>query len=66
VLYETDKRKIRENREILAHQIQAGKRARPLLPGDVHCPDAGLHVVGFPGTLTRETFQNTPEFSRAP
>jgi len=35
VFYETDKRKIQEKREILAHNLPAGKRTRSLDHGDV-------------------------------
>ena len=51
LLYETDKRKIQENREILARKLQAGKWTRSLGPGSVYTHDADVHVVGHAGIL---------------
>ena len=49
--YETDKRKTQENHQILAHKLQADKRARSLVHRDVYTNDADLCVVGDPGLL---------------
>jgi hypothetical protein len=35
IFYETDRRKIKEKSEILAHKLQAGKRTRSLIHWDV-------------------------------
>jgi hypothetical protein len=51
VFYETDKRKTQENHQILAHKLQAVKRARSLVHRDVYTPDADLCLVGNPGIL---------------
>jgi len=52
--YETDRRKIQENGEILADQLQAGKRTRPLDPGFVWSGDPRLRLVADPGILILE------------
>jgi hypothetical protein len=52
LFYETDKRKIQEDREILAHQLQAGQRKRSFVYGYVYSGGAGVRMVGTPRTLT--------------
>lgn len=51
VFYETDKRKTKENYEILAHKLHAGKWTRPIFHGYVCFIDADLRVVGYRGSL---------------
>jgi hypothetical protein len=51
VFYETDRRKIQENCEILAHQLQAGQRTRSLDHGFVELGSTRLRVVGYSGSL---------------
>ena len=51
IFYETNRRKIQENCEILANQLQAGKRTRSFVPGSICSIDAGLYVVGYPNIL---------------
>ena len=47
IFYETNRRKIQENREILAYQLQAGKRTGSLVLGFICSIDAGLYMVGY-------------------
>ena len=51
MFYETGKRKIQEDRKILAHQIPAGERERAYVCRLVCYDDAGLCVVGNAGIL---------------
>jgi hypothetical protein len=52
LLYETDRRKIQEDREILAYQFQASQRTRSLVHMSVCLIAAGLRVVGYPDILS--------------
>lgn len=51
MFYETGKRKIQEDRKILAHQIPAGERERAYVCRVVCSGDAGVCVVGNVGLL---------------
>jgi hypothetical protein len=51
MFYETGKRKIQEDRKILAHSIPAGERERAHVCRVVCSGDAGLCVVGNAGLL---------------
>jgi hypothetical protein len=54
-IYETDTRKSQENREILAHQFQAGKRTGSFVYRSFCFIDAGLCLVGHPDLLSLPT-----------
>ena len=51
MFYETGKRKIQEDRKILARSIPAGKRERAYVCRVVCSGDAGVYVVGNAGIL---------------
>ena len=53
LFYETDKGKIQANGEILARELRAGRQARSLIPRHVCSADAGLRLVGYPGSMIR-------------
>ena len=53
--YETDRRKVQEKSEVLADQLDAGKRTRSRVNGHVYCGDAGVYVVGKHNRLTRKS-----------
>jgi hypothetical protein len=54
-IYETDTRKSQENREILAHQFQAGKRTGSFVYRSFCFIDADLCLVGYPHILSLPT-----------